>query len=386
MAAVAVAGVLSQAPGAGAADPIPTKDPAAQVAAARAGVKAFEALVAETTRELQAGTEKLEQTQARSKTARAAADSTRAEADAAVQESGAARTELSRVVLRNFIDPPRSTLSAVLASGKEGLSDAVLAAHDRDVLEGNQRDLLRKADASRVKAATLVVSAEQLEAEAVREEALAAAEERALAAQAAATQVRLAKAFAALERANAAKAAYDAEQARLAELRRQRALAAAARQRAAEAAKRRSTVVYHYIPSDSGGADCSGGSTEGYPNGFLPSSALCSIGGGHRLRADAARAFLAMSKAYGGLCVTDSYRSYAAQVDVYRRKPTLAAIPGNSNHGLGIAIDFCGGIQRFGSAAHVWMENNAGRFGWVHPSWAQQGGSKPEAWHWEFRG
>ena len=125
----------------------------------------------------------------------------------------------------------------------------------------------------------------------------------------------------------------------------------------------------------------------GYPNGFIPASALCSIGGGHALRGDAAAAFLAMSAAYpGGLCVTDSYRSYAAQVDVYRRKPGLAAVPGNSNHGFGIAVDFCGGIQRFGSGAHEWMVANAGRFGWVHPSWAQQGGSKPEAWHWEFQG
>jgi hypothetical protein len=30
------------------------------------------------------------------------------------------------------------------------------------------------------------------------------------------------------------------------------------------------------------------------------------------------------------------------------------------------------------------MQANAPRFGWVHPSWAEQTGSKPEAWHWEF--
>jgi LAS superfamily LD-carboxypeptidase LdcB len=32
------------------------------------------------------------------------------------------------------------------------------------------------------------------------------------------------------------------------------------------------------------------------------------------------------------------------------------------------------------------MKENAGQFGWVHPAWAQQGGSKPEPWHWEFVG
>ena len=86
------------------------------------------------------------------------------------------------------------------------------------------------------------------------------------------------------------------------------------------------------------------------------------------------------------LCVTDSYRTYAAQVDVYARKPGLAAVPGTSNHGWGKAVDFCGGVQTFSGAAHRWMKANAGRFGWFHPSWAEPSGSKPEAWHWEFSG
>ena len=84
------------------------------------------------------------------------------------------------------------------------------------------------------------------------------------------------------------------------------------------------------------------------------------------------------------LCVTDSYRSYPEQVDVFKRKPTLAATPGRSQHGWGLALDLCGGIQTFGSDEHEWMRLNAAQFGWVHPSWARQGGSKPEAWHWEF--
>ena len=29
---------------------------------------------------------------------------------------------------------------------------------------------------------------------------------------------------------------------------------------------------------------------------------------------------------------------------------------------------------------------NASLFGWSHPAWAQQGGSKPEPWHFEFGG
>ena len=80
----------------------------------------------------------------------------------------------------------------------------------------------------------------------------------------------------------------------------------------------------------------------------------------------------------------DTYRSYAAQVDVKARKPVLAAKPGTSNHGLGLATDLCGGIENFGTAQHQWMKAHAPLFGFYHPAWAQAGGSKPEPWHWEF--
>jgi cell wall-associated NlpC family hydrolase len=129
----------------------------------------------------------------------------------------------------------------------------------------------------------------------------------------------------------------------------------------------------------------------GFPNGLIPPSALCPVGAapGHRFRCDAAATFDAMATAYRQemgrpICVTDSYRTYAAQVDVYARKPGLAAVPGTSNHGWALAVDFCGGVESFGTPAHEWMRARAGAFGWVHPGWAQAGGSKPEAWHWEF--
>ncbi|WP_052466784.1 M15 family metallopeptidase [Mobilicoccus massiliensis] len=130
-----------------------------------------------------------------------------------------------------------------------------------------------------------------------------------------------------------------------------------------------------------------------YPNGQWPGSALCGLqtAPGHMLRPSAARAFDALSEAYTkahgtNLCITDSYRSLAAQIDVRRRKPTLAAKPGTSNHGLGLAVDLCGGIESFGTAQHLWMQQHAPLFGFFHPAWAQAGGSKPEPWHWEFAG
>lgn len=138
---------------------------------------------------------------------------------------------------------------------------------------------------------------------------------------------------------------------------------------------------------------CSGEDVSGYPNGAMPLSALCRLWGapGHHLRADAAAAFDALSQAYAtehgaALCVTDSYRPLADQLRLAVTKPTLAARPGTSNHGWGVALDLCGGIQSFGSAAHEWMRFNAPAHGWFHPAWAQAAGSKPEPWHWEFAG
>ncbi|WP_433002284.1 peptidoglycan DD-metalloendopeptidase family protein [Kribbella sp. CA-294648] len=127
----------------------------------------------------------------------------------------------------------------------------------------------------------------------------------------------------------------------------------------------------------------------GYSNGLIPASQLCGLGSGHMLRCDAARAYQQLSTAYRqafgkNLCITDSYRSYSAQVDLYGRKPSLAALPGTSNHGWGVAIDLCGGVDKFGTPQYEWMVANAESFGWVHPRWAKQGGNREEPWHWEF--
>jgi cell wall-associated NlpC family hydrolase len=130
----------------------------------------------------------------------------------------------------------------------------------------------------------------------------------------------------------------------------------------------------------------------GYPNGLIPPSAMCPLGAaGHSLRCDAAAAYRAMSAAYaaafgGPMCITDSYRTYAGQVKLYGEKPALAAVPGTSNHGWGLAVDLCGGIQTFGTPQYAWMVANAGRFGFLHPTWADPGNGREEPWHWEYAG
>jgi cell wall-associated NlpC family hydrolase len=141
-------------------------------------------------------------------------------------------------------------------------------------------------------------------------------------------------------------------------------------------------------PSSYGGARAWGG----YPNGLIPPSAMCPLGAaGHTLRCDAAAAYRAMSAAYAGafgtpLCITDSYRSYAGQVRLYGQKPALAAVPGTSNHGWGLAVDLCGGIERFGTPQYDWMKANSGRYGFLHPDWAEPGNGREEPWHWEYAG
>lgn len=131
----------------------------------------------------------------------------------------------------------------------------------------------------------------------------------------------------------------------------------------------------------------------GHQNGRIPIELLAQIPWAptQRLRTDAAEALAALNVEYRAafgqdIKITDSYRTYEEQVAVKAAKGWLAATPGTSNHGWALAVDLGGGIEKFGAAQHKWMVANAPTYGWVLPSWAQQGGSKPEAWHWEFQG
>lgn len=147
-----------------------------------------------------------------------------------------------------------------------------------------------------------------------------------------------------------------------------------------------STVVAGFPPVEPGGWG-------GHGNGRIPSPAMCApkTAPGHRLRCDAATAYDAMSRAYAAtfgtpMSLTDSYRDFQGQVRCRAAKGNMCADPGTSNHGWGLAVDLGGGVNRFGTPQHEWMRRNGPGFGFVHPTWAQQGGSKPEAWHFEYGG
>lgn len=140
----------------------------------------------------------------------------------------------------------------------------------------------------------------------------------------------------------------------------------------------------HAIP----GCDPSARSTGG--NGLLDSAGLCTIPWSQRfsLRADAATAFAAMNAVYRArfdrdLCLESGYRTLAEQRRLKALKGGLAATPGRSNHGWGLAVDLC--RTTVSGESWTWLQDNAPTFGWVNPAWARRGGSGPyEPWHWEF--
>lgn len=119
-------------------------------------------------------------------------------------------------------------------------------------------------------------------------------------------------------------------------------------------------------------------------NGRIPPEALVPIGQGeHRLWGPAAISFRAMATeaAAAGISlpVTDSYRSLerqytmADQFGLYR-EGGLAAVPGTSDHGWGLAVDI-----ELTPAAQQWMQANGPRFGFVADV-------PREPWHWTYRG
>lgn len=112
------------------------------------------------------------------------------------------------------------------------------------------------------------------------------------------------------------------------------------------------------------------------------------------LQPDAAVGYDALAAAFKAhfgedIRITDDYRDYDAQVETKAEKGDVAAEPGTSNHGWGLAIDFASNINTQGSPQHTWMEQNAYKYGWANPEWAHDGtkrGGAEEPWHWEFRG
>ena len=132
--------------------------------------------------------------------------------------------------------------------------------------------------------------------------------------------------------------------------------------------------------SAAAGASIERGSLGG--NGMIPASNLTPIGAGHKLQASAAAAYMKMvdaAKSEGiSWGISDSYRDYNTQVRLAQQKGLysqggLAARPGTSNHGWGLATDL-----KLNPKAQQWMQQHAGEYGFST--------IPREPWHWEFKG
>ncbi|WP_433829019.1 M15 family metallopeptidase [Actinoplanes sp. CA-015351] len=120
-----------------------------------------------------------------------------------------------------------------------------------------------------------------------------------------------------------------------------------------------------------------------YGNGKIPDDALTKVGEtGHKLWAPAAENLNRMiedAKREGvKIGITDSYRPFEEQVDLARRKGLysqggLAAKPGTSEHGWGMATDL-----DLNAKALNWMRTHAKDYGFTE-------NVPRESWHWAFR-
>ncbi len=103
------------------------------------------------------------------------------------------------------------------------------------------------------------------------------------------------------------------------------------------------------------------------------------------LKKEAAESYLAMvasAKADGiTWVINDSYRTYGQQVTMKQNKGRLAATPGKSNHGCGLAVDL--GVQIYGRPPYNWLMKNASKFGFKR-IYLRGKGDQPESWHWEY--
>lgn len=135
-------------------------------------------------------------------------------------------------------------------------------------------------------------------------------------------------------------------------------------------------------------------------NGKLPPSALTAIswatdphGTPYYLRSVAAAALERLNTAFRaefghnlGLDLT--YRDYDTQLAMRAALGTVAATPGTSTHGTGLALDVPELPCEYGwdTAQRSWLVSKGPSFGWRAPGWAQRTGSNPEYWHFEYVG
>lgn len=124
----------------------------------------------------------------------------------------------------------------------------------------------------------------------------------------------------------------------------------------------------------------------GQKNGRIPKHLMVDVGGGKLMQPAAAASWNRMvadaEAATGGTVYIaswqDAYRSIARQIMFWllhlSGKGNLAARPGFSNHGWGLAAD----VIYSNAAVRAWMFANAHKYGWLK--------DPTEDWHWNYVG
>lgn len=330
------------------------------------------------------------------------------------------------VVRTSTVDAQQARVAAAeAAAAAEAREEAAAeAAAAREQAERDEAERLALLEVAQTREATVVaIAAAQAvhdgSLDRVADDGVRVALAAAIAAASAALEaplVELQAAAAALATAQVAvtdaQTAWDAEQARLA------AEAAAAQAAQEEAAKEQASEDAAAQPAPGAAApapapQCVNDSTYTGPpfytsapgaggdgsNGNIPSSQMTQLAWGHDsvgtpqyLRTPAAQALDRLNAAYrarfgGDLDLDLTYRSYDSQVAMRNELGSIAAVPGTSTHGTGDALDVPEwSCYAFGSVRRDWLVTNGPSYGWVSPSWARQGSSNPEYWHYEYTG
>ncbi|MFW6598674.1 peptidoglycan-binding protein [Propionibacteriaceae bacterium Y2011] len=142
--------------------------------------------------------------------------------------------------------------------------------------------------------------------------------------------------------------------------------------------------------ASSGGGGGRGPNPKGtYTNGRMPSSALAHVGFGNwRMSTYCIDDFKRLNSAFRGrfginLPISGSmsaYRTYDQQVYLWNEyqagRGNLAARPGTSNHGWGLACDIA--VAPYGSTKYNWLNANA-------PSYGFNDDVGGEPWHWAYQ-
>ena len=151
----------------------------------------------------------------------------------------------------------------------------------------------------------------------------------------------------------------------------------------------RSTPRTEFRTDDGRTVECSGLVPDIGTNGHVPDASMCDLWQAtYRDRADAVVTLVQLNEMYKAkfgkpMCLTSAYRTLEEQAALRRARPQLAAPVGLSNHGWGLAVDFC--KETYTGAQGAWLKKNGPVHDWDNPAWARTGRGGPyEPWHWEY--